>query len=147
MQYEKTIRKILIKLSKNIPIAEEGDILETQKTIFPDANTPREEKNVIIDSTEVTMPLACSKLWKNMFLKEESLLCQAYKEFDRGDILRIKRVENTKVIVENLSIEKEFRREFPIDKIEIAKKNFNLIRRKSLELSRVLEKIEDGEQS
>ena len=78
-----------------------------------------------------------------MLLKERSSLCQVYKEFDRGDILRIKRIEKAKVIVENLSIEEEFRKEFKIDKIEIAKKNFILIRRKSLELSRVLERIEE----
>ena len=34
MQYEKTINKILQKLSKELPIAEEGDLLETQKTCF-----------------------------------------------------------------------------------------------------------------
>jgi len=123
MQYEKTIKKILTKLSQNIPIAEIGDILETQKTIFPEASIPREDKNIIIDGMEVTMPLACSRLWKNMLLKEESNLCQIYKEFDRGDILRIKKVLKAEVIVENLSIEEEFRRDFKIDKLEIAKKN------------------------
>ena len=143
MQYEKTIKKILAKLSQNIPIAEVGDILETQKTIFPEASMPREDKNIIIDGMEVTMPLACSRLWKSMLLREESNLCQIYKEFDRGDILRIKKVLKVEVIVENLSIEKEFRRDFKIDKLEIAKKNFILVRRRSLELSRVLEQIED----
>jgi len=143
MQYEKTIRKILNKLSSDLSFAEEGDILETQKTIFPEGNIPREDKNIIIDGMEVTMPLACSKLWKNMFLKEKSNLCQVYKEFDRGDILRIKKVEKTKVIVENLSIDEEFRKDFRIDKIEIIKKNFLLVRRRSLELSRVLERIDN----
>ena len=76
-----------------------------------------------------------------MILKERASLCQIYREFDRGDILKVKRVEPSRVIVENLSIEKEFRKEFPIDKIEIAKKNFNLVRRKSIELTRTLEKI------
>lgn len=143
MQYEKTIKKILTKLSQNVPIAEIGDILETQKTIFPEASIPREDKNIIIDGMEVTMPLACSRLWKSMLLKEESNLCQIYKEFDRGDILRIKKVLKAEVVVENLSIEEEFRRDFKIDKLEIAKKNFILVRRRSLELSRVLEQIED----
>lgn len=139
MQYEKTINKILQRLSKEIPIAEEGDILETQRTLFPDSSTPREDKNIIINSTEVTPPLACSKEWKNMLIKENASLCQIYREFNRGDILKVKRIEGSKVIVENLSIEEEFRKEFAIDKIEIAKKNFNLIRRKSIELIRSLE--------
>ena len=141
MQYEKTINRILNRLSKEIPIAEVGDILETQKTIFPNANLLREEKNIIINSVEVTAPLACSKEWKNLMLKEKALLCQIYRDFDRGDILKVKKVEKNYVIVENISIEEEFRRDFKIDKIEIAKKNFNLIRRKSIELIRSLEKI------
>lgn len=141
MQYEKTINKILQRLEKEVPIAEVGDILETQKTLYPNPNTPREEKNIIVESTEITAPLACSKEWKNMMLKEKALLCQIYREFDRGDILKVKKVEGSKVIVENLSVENEFRKEFCIDKIEIAKKNFNLIRRKSIELIRSLEKL------
>lgn len=141
MRYEKTINKILERLSKETPIAEVGDILETNKTIFPEASLPREEKNIILESIELTPPLACSKEWKTMFLKEKNILCQMFIDFDRGDILRIKRIEGPKVIVENLSIEEEFRHEFKIDKIEIAKKNFNLIRRRSIELIRSLEKL------
>ena len=141
MVYEKTINKILERLSKEMPIPEEGDILETNKTIFPDASMPREEKNIILDSIELTPPLACSKEWKNMFLKEKAILCQIFRDFDRGDILRITKIEGPYVIVENLSIEEEFRKEFKIDKIEIVKKNFNLIRRKSIELIRSLEKL------
>lgn len=142
MRYEKTINKILERLSKEIPIAEVGDILETQKTVYPDSNTPREEKNIIIDSMEVTPPLACSKEWKHLMLKDKASLCQIYKDFDRGDILEVKRIEKNYVIVENLSIDEEFKKEFKIDKIEIAKKNFSLIRRKSIELCRTLDKLE-----
>ena len=137
MQYEKTLNKILEKISKEIPIAEPGDILETQKTIYPKSSIPREEKNIIINSTEVTPPLACSKEWKNLMLKEKTILCQIYKDFNRGDILKVKNINGSKVIVENLSIEEEFE----IDKIEIIKKNFNVIKRKSIELIKSLEKI------
>ena len=141
MEYENTINKILERLSKEIPIAEIGDILETQKTIYPEASVPREQKNIIIESTEMTPPLACSKEWKNNLLKDRALLCQIYRDFDRGDILKVKKIKKTTVVVENLSIEEEFRKDFEIDKMEIAKKNFNLIRRKSIELVRSLEKL------
>lgn len=141
MQYEKTLNKILQRLSKEIPIAEIGDILETNKTLFPDAALPREEKNIIVDSLEITAPLACSKEWKNILLKERACLCQIFRDFNRGDILKVLKIKGNKVIVENLSIEPEFRKEFEIDKIEIVKKNFNLIRRKSIELIRSLEKL------
>lgn len=143
MQYEKTINKILSRLSNDILIIEEGDILETQKTIFPKCSQKREEKNIIIDSTEVTPPLACSKEWKKLMLKEKAMLCQIYKDFERGDILKVRRLEGSKIIVENLSIDEEFRKEFEIDRTEIFKKNFNLIKRRSIDLVKSLEKLED----
>ena len=143
MQYEKTINKILSRLSNDILVIEEGDILETQKTIFPKYSQKREEKNIIIDSTEVTPPLACSKEWKKLMLKEKAMLCQIYKDFERGDILKVRRLEGSKIIVENLSIDEEFRTEFEIDRTEIFKKNFNLIKRRSIDLVKSLEKLED----
>lgn len=143
MQYEKTINKILSRLSNDILVIEEGDILETQKTIFPKYSQKREEKNIIIDSTEVTPPLACSKEWKKLMLKEKAMLCQIYKDFERGDILKVRRLEGSKIIVENLSIDEEFRKEFEIDRTEIFKKNFNLIKRRSIDLVKSLEKLED----
>lgn len=144
MQYEKTINKILQRLSKELPIAEEGDLLETQKTLYPAANLLREDKNIIINSMEVTPPLACSKEWKKLLEKEKAPLCQIYKDFTRGDILKVKKIEDSYLIVENLSIDEEFKKEFKIDKIEIAKKNFSLIRRKSIEIIRILENIGVG---
>lgn len=141
MVYEKTINKILQRLSKEIPIAEVGDILETNKTIYPNARELREEKNIIIDSVEVTPPLACSKEWKKLMLKEKAILCQIYKDFDRGDLLKVKAIDGNYVIVENLSIDDEFKRDFRINKIDIIKKDFKLIRRKSIELIRTLEKM------
>jgi hypothetical protein len=145
MQYEKTINKILQRLSKELPIAEVGDLLETQKTLYPLGSLPREDKNIIIDSMEVTPPLACSQEWKKLLLKEKAPLCQIYKDMTRGDILRVKRIDKCGLIVENLSIDDEFRKEFKIDKMEIAKKNFSLIRRKSIEIARTLEKIGESD--
>lgn len=142
MVYENTINKILNRLSKEIPIAEVGDILETQKTIYPRSNISRLDKNIIVDSMEITAPLACSSGWKQLLIKEHSSLCQIFKEFDRGDILKVKAINGGKVTVENLSIEEEFRKDFVIDKIDIIKKNFNLIKRKSIGLLKTLEKIE-----
>lgn len=143
MQYEKTINKILSRLSNEMLIIEAGDILETQKTIFPKCSQKREEKNIIIESTEVTPPLACSKEWKKLMLKEKAILCQIYKDFERGDILKVKNINGSKIIVENLSIDKEFRREFEIDRTEIFKKNFSLVKRRSIDLVRKLEKLDD----
>jgi hypothetical protein len=89
----------------------------------------------------MTPPLACNKEWKMFMLKDESVLCEIYREFDRGDILKVKRIEGNKVFVENLSIEEEFRKEFSIDKVDIIKKKFNLVKRKSIGLLKSLKKL------
>jgi len=142
MEYEKTINKILQRLEKEIPITEIGDLLETQKTIYPPTSIPREDKNIIINSVEVTPPLACSKEWKKMLVKEKAPLCQIFKDLSRGDILKIKRVENGFLIVENLSLDDEFKKEFKLCRTEVIKKNFSVIKRRSVGMSRILEKIE-----
>ena len=56
----------------------------------------------------------------------------------------VKKVSKSSLIVENLSIDNEFRKEFKIDKVELAKKNFSLIRRKSVELIRILEDLDEN---
>jgi hypothetical protein len=76
--------------------------------------------------------------------KEKAPLCEIYKDITRGDILRVKKVSKSSLIVENLSIDNEFRKEFKIDKVELAKKNFSLIRRKSVELIRILEDLDEN---
>lgn len=141
MEYEKTLRKILKRLSKEIPIVEDGDLLESFKTIFPEASIKREDKNIIVEGIEMTAPLACNKEWKAMMLKDKSIICEIFRDFERGDILKVKRIDKNDVFVENISIEEEFRKEFCIDKIDIIKKNFNVIRRKSIDLLKSLEKL------
>lgn len=141
MEYEKTLRKILKRLSKEIPIVEDGDLLESFKTIFPEASIKREDKNIIVEGIEMTAPLACNKEWKAMMLKDKSIICEIFRDFERGDILKVKRIDKNDVFVENISIEEEFRKEFCIDKTDIIKKNFNVIRRKSIDLLKSLEKL------
>ena len=141
MEYEKTLRKILKRLSKEIPIVEDGDLLESFKTIFPEASIKREDKNIIVEGIEMTAPLACNKEWKAMMLKDKSIICEIFRDFERGDILKVKRLDKNDVFVENISIEEEFRKEFCIDKTDIIKKNFNVIRRKSIDLLKSLEKL------
>ena len=104
MEYEKTLRKILKRLSKEIPIVEDGDLLESFKTIFPEASIKREDKNIIVEGIEMTAPLACNKEWKAMMLKDKSIICEIFRDFERGDILKVKRIDKNDVFVENISI-------------------------------------------
>ena len=141
MDNRNTISKILNRLENQMPIVEEGDIIETVKTLFPSYKVPKEEKNIIIEGMEMTVPCASSKETKSMLEKDKSLLLNIYKDLDRGDILTVKEVKPNKVIVENLSIKEEYRKNFEIEKLDIIKGNFNVIKRKSIDLIKTLNRL------
>lgn len=136
MKYETTLNKILSKMSAQIPIVENGDLIETFSTMFPNYKDVSR-----INGLDMTIPYACSKEWKKLYLKEGSYICKIYKDMDRGDILLVNKIENNKIFVENISLDKKYRKEFTIDKIDIIKKNFNVIKRKSVDLLESLDKL------
>lgn len=136
MRYEQTINQILKRLDKEINIVEVGDVLETNKTQFIIKNN-----NTIIEGVEMTIPTASSQQWKRTLVKEKSPLLEVFKDIDRGDILTVEKIEKNKVTVKNISLREEFQEEFVIDKIQILKKEFNVIKRKSIELSRTINKL------
>lgn len=135
--YKQTINKILKRLSAQVPFVENGDIIETFKTVYPECNNG----NIVLEGIEMTAPLTCSKEWKKLLIKEESPLLKIYKELNRGDLLKVNKIINNKVFVENISISEEYRKEFCIDKIDIVKKNFNVVKRVSVDLLNSLQKL------
>lgn len=138
MKYEKTLNGILSKLKDEVPIVQEGDIIETFKTVYPSCDVPRERKNIVIESVEMTKPLAASKSAKEMMKKDGSSLVNIYKDLNRGDILRVKCIDGNSVKVENISLYEKYEEDFIIDKIDILKKNFIVIQRRSSELNESL---------
>lgn len=141
MDSRNTIVKILNNLENQMPIVEEGDIVETIKTFFPKYDVPKSEKNIVLENIEMTMPYASSVETKMMLTRDKSLLLNIYKDTDRGDILSVKKVMPNKIIVENLSIKEEYRRTFEIEKLDIIKGNFNVIKRKSIDLIKTLNRL------
>jgi hypothetical protein len=141
MKYRNTLNEIMNSLKKEVPIIEDGDILETFSTIYPDYSIKRKEKNVIIEGTEMTVPLAASQSAKDMMKKDGSTLLKIYKDVNRGDILKVKKIEGNKITVENSSLKEEFRKDFVIDKFDIMKKNFVVIQRRSADLTESLKNI------
>ena len=139
MESENTIKKIMNKMLKDIDIIKEGDYIETFQTIYSQDRA----KDIKLDGKNLTIPLACTKEWKKAFLKQKSPLCAIYKDLIRGDILVVKKVlpNSLKIVVENLSIKEEYRKEFTISKEDIVKKNFSLVKRKSSEISKILEEL------
>lgn len=142
MKNRNTINEILARLSKEIPIATSNDIVETTRTKYPSYEIPKRDKNIIIEGVEMTLPLCTSQETKCMLLRDKSPLLEIYKDLDRGDILLIKETSDNDLTVENLSIKEEYRRPFKIEKLDIVKGNFNVIRRRSIDLVKTLEKLE-----
>ena len=141
MKSKNTICEILNRLEKQLPIIEEGDIIETLRTEYPKPDEKRERKNIILEGVEMTPPFATSRESKEMLKKDKSKLVQIYKDLERGDILLVKTVKDNKIIVENLSIKEEFRKDFEIEKLDVIKGRFNVIKRKSIDLIKTLEKL------
>lgn len=89
----------------------------------------------------MTRPYATSKESKDMLKRDKSPLLEIYKDLERGDILMVKTVGDNKVIVENLSIKEEYRQDFEIEKIDVIKGRFNVVKRKSIDLIKALERL------
>lgn len=141
MDSRNTICKILNRLENQVTIIEEGDIIETIKTTYPKFETPKKEKNIVLEGVEMTPPSASSSETKLMLIKDKSPLLNIYKDLDRGDILSVKKVLNNKIIVENLSIKEDYRKNFEIEKLDVLKGNFNVIKRKSIDLIKTLNRL------
>lgn len=141
MDKRNTIARILNELENQLPLVEDGDFIETIKTFYPAASILPEDKNIVVNSEMMTAPFAASRETKKLLEKDKSPLLEIYREMDRGDILVVKSTQANNVIVENLSVEEEFRREFRIEKLDVIKGNFNVIKRKSVDLARTLDRL------
>jgi hypothetical protein len=124
-----------------MPLVEEGDIIETIKTIYPSLNSSKEKRNVILEGVEMTMPLASSRETKILLKKENSKLLKVFKDVDRGDILIVKEINPNKIVVENCSLKEEYKKDFEIEKLDIIKGNFNVVKRRSIDLIKTLNKL------
>lgn len=146
MDKRNSISKILNRLENQMPLAEVGDLVETVKTFYPSYKILKEEKNIIIDGLEMTPPLAASREMKNMLKKDKSSLLKIYKDINRGDLLNIVEVFDNKIVVENLSIKEEYKKRFEIEKLELVKGNFNIVKRKSIDLLKTLNQLTGEDQ-
>ena len=133
MKYHKTINEILKSLDTQIEIVKVGDLLETYKTQFI-----IKKNNYVIKGIKMTVPTASSKQYKNFLIKEKSPLLEVFKDLGRGDVLVVQKIEKNKIYVKNTSLKDEYSNQFIIDKYQILKKEFRVIKRKSSELSKTI---------
>lgn len=142
MQYKNTINNLLDKLNKEVSFVETDDLLETYKTVYPNSSVLREEKNFIINEVEMTIPYATSRGAKTLMKKDNSHLLEIFNDINRGDLLKVKEIKGNKVIVENISIKKEYKKDFEIDKLDIIKGDFKVVKRLSVGLYESIKKLE-----
>ena len=133
MEYHKTINEILKSLDTQIEIVKVGDLLETYKTQFI-----IKKNNYVIKGIKMTVPTASSKQYKNFLIKEKSPLLEVFKDLGRGDVLVVQKIEKNKIYVKNTSLKDEYSNTFIIDKYQILKKEFRVIKRKSSELNKTI---------
>ena len=86
----------------------------------------------------MTVPTASSKQYKNFLIKEKSPLLEVFKDLGRGDVLVVQKIEKNKIYVKNTSLKDEYSNSFIIDKYQILKKEFRVIKRKSSELNKTI---------
>ena len=86
----------------------------------------------------MTVPTASSKQYKNFLVKEKSPLLEVFKDLSRGDVLVVQKIEKNKIYVKNTSLKDEYSNPFVIDKYQILKKEFRVIKRKSSELNKTI---------
>ena len=107
-----TLRTLLEELKEKLPELQKGQIFETLKSIYPDSEIPKEKKNIIIENSTFTKPLALSRKDKSLLVKEESKMVGFFKNLTRGDFLKVVEVEGSKVKCINLSLKEDVLRKY-----------------------------------
>jgi hypothetical protein len=131
-----TLRTLLEELKERLPKFEKGQIFETLKSIYPDSNTPKEKKNIVLEGMTFTKPLALSRKDKASLIKEESLMVGFFKNLSRGDFLKVIEVNGSCAKCINVSlVESVVNRFYKEDRImlsinELANGTARLFRRK-----------------
>ena len=114
MDSRNTINSILKRLeTEMVPAISEQDIIETISTLYP-ASDHLKENNIVINETVMTTPLATSQEIKSLLQKDNSPMLEIYKELERGDVLKVLEINNSEIMVENLSIKEEYRKGYMI---------------------------------
>lgn len=99
-----TIHALLEELKEKVPHFEEGQVFETIKSIYPDSNISKKNKNISFQENEFTKPLALSHRDKNILLKENSPMVHFFRNFSRGDFLKVISVKNDTAKCINLTL-------------------------------------------
>lgn len=101
----KTIGELLEEIRNSLPKFKKGLILETIVSIYPTNG----EGKISYGNISFTKPMALSRKDKQKIVKENSPLKGFFREFTRGDFLKVIDVIDGKAVCLNVSIKKEIR--------------------------------------
>lgn len=131
-----TLRLLLEEIGQNLPDFKEGQVYETLKSVYPNVSEmKRDSRNILVEGIMMTKPLAVSRKSKELFRKENSPLCNFFKNSSKGDFLKVVKIEEDKAFCENISLKEDIRNNFyknelvKITKEDILNGNFKLFKR------------------
>lgn len=134
-----TISTLLEELKQKFPKFEKNQVFETLKSIYPDTTVSRKNKNITFNNKTFTKPLALNRKDKKMLLKEENEMISFFRNVNRGDFLKVIKIENNQAKCINLSLCENTRKKYYNDNEtkyviltfdDIASGNVRLMRRK-----------------
>lgn len=107
-----TIRTLLEELKEKTPKFEINQIFETLKSIYPDSKINKENKNIILEGKEFTKPLVLNRKSKNNLLKENNPMTSFFRNFSKGDFLKVVEVKNKEAKCINISLKEKIRKKY-----------------------------------
>lgn len=107
-----TIQTLLEELKEKTPHFEINQIFETLKSIYPDSEISKENKNIVLNEKEFTKPLALNHKDKSFLLKEESPMISFFKNFSKGDFLKVVKIDGKKAKCINISIKEKVKKKY-----------------------------------
>ena len=110
-----TIRTLLAELKDNFSKFEKDQIFETLKSIYPSDRISKTKRNITYKDKTFTKPLAVCRKDKNNILKEKSSLQDFFKNFTKGDFIKVIETDGKSATCINLSLSENIKERFYSD--------------------------------
>jgi len=110
-----TLGSLLEELKAQPPKMEVGQYFEVLKSIYPSDKVLSENKNITIEGSRLTLPLAVSYKSKRQFEKDKSPFFSFSKDNTRGDFLEVIETDGKTAKCINRSLNEEIQAKFYIN--------------------------------
>jgi len=110
-----TLQQLLEEIKEQAPRFEKGQFFEVQKSIYPNSDVSSDIKNVMIDESIMTLPLACSNKSKREFKRDKKAFYEFFKETTKGDFIEIIETDGFSAKCINRSLKDDVLKKYYID--------------------------------